>query len=50
MNMVGTPCSAVHFSAATASSVLAGSKLSFGKTAAAPWLMQARLLITMPKQ
>ncbi len=50
MNIVGTPYSEVHRSACTAPSAAAGSKPSAGITIAAPWLVQARLPITMPKQ
>ena len=50
MNMVGTPCSPVQRSASTASSAATGSKPSDGLTIAAPWVTQARLPSTMPKQ
>ena len=50
MNIVGTPYSEVHRSACTASRVAAGSKAGAGMTIAAPWLVAARLPITMPKQ
>ena len=50
MNMVGTPYSDVHRSACTASRVATGSKLSAGMTMHAPWLVAARLPMTMPKQ
>ena len=50
MNMVGTPWSAVHFSAATASSAEIGSNTSAGYTIAEPCVTQARLPSTMPKQ
>ena len=50
MNMVGTPYSAVHRSWVTAFSVAAGSKPAAGITIVAPWLVQPRLAITMPKQ
>ena len=50
MNIVGTPCSAVHFSSDTAASVAAGSNTSPGKTILAPVATQARADITMPKQ
>ena len=50
MNMVGTPCSAVHFSSATAASVAAGSKPSPGNTIFAPTDTHASTASTMPKQ
>ncbi len=50
MNMVGTPYREVQASASTAASVAAGSKAGAGITIAAPWLVQARLPITIPKQ
>ncbi len=50
MNMVGTPYSEVHRSCATARSVASGSKAGAGITMHAPWLVAARLPITMPKQ
>jgi len=50
MNIVGTPCRAVHRSACTASSVARGSKPSEGLTMHEPWVTQARLPSTMPKQ
>ena len=50
MNMVGTPYSEVHRSAATAASVAAGSKDGAGMTMHAPCVVAARLPITMPKQ
>ena len=50
MNMVGTPYSAVHRSWVTACSVAAGSKPAAGITIVAPWLVQPRLAITIPKQ
>lgn len=50
MNMVGTPCSAVQRSSATARSVASGSKASPGKTMHAPVAAQASTDITMPKQ
>ena len=50
MNIVGTPYSDVHRSAATVSSTASGSKASPGTTTQAPRDMQARLPMTMPKQ
>jgi hypothetical protein len=50
MNIVGTPCSAVQRSWATAASVATGSKTSPGKTIAAPTETQASVANTMPKQ
>jgi hypothetical protein len=50
MNIVGTPCSAVQRSSATAASVARGSKTGAGITIVAPWVTQARLPRTMPKQ
>ncbi len=50
MNIVGTPYTAVHFSSATARSVVSGSKPGAGMTIVAPCVMQPRLPITMPKQ
>ena len=50
MNMVGTPYSEVHRSSCTARRVAAGSKPAAGITMQAPWLVAARLPITMPKQ
>ena len=50
MNIVGTPYSDVHASAWTAANVAAGSKDGAGITIAAPWLVAARLPMTMPKQ
>ena len=50
MNMVGTPYSDVHFSAATAASVAAGSNARAGITMHAPWEVAPRFPITMPKQ
>ena len=50
MNIVGTPYSDVHRSAATASSVAAGSKPGAGITMHAPCDVDPRLPITMPKQ
>ncbi|SLI19419.1 Uncharacterised protein [Mycobacteroides abscessus subsp. abscessus] len=40
----------MHFSAATAARVAAGSNDGAGITIAAPWLVAARLPMTMPKQ
>ena len=50
MNMVGTPCSAVQRSFATASSTASGSNASPDRTLAAPCVMAARTPSTMPKQ
>ncbi len=50
MNMVGTPCRPVHRSACTASNVATGSNPSDGLTMQEPWVTQARLPSTMPKQ
>ena len=50
MNIVGTPYSAVHLSSATARSVVSGSKPGAGITIVAPWVVQPRLPITIPKQ
>ena len=50
MNMVGTPYRLVHRSCATAARVAAGSKAGAGITMHAPWLVAARLPMTMPKQ
>ena len=50
MNIVGTPYTPVHRSAAIAFSVASGSKPGAGITIVAPWVVQPRLPITMPKQ
>ena len=50
MNIVGTPCSAVHFSSDAAASVAAGSNTSPGNTIVAPVATQASTDSTMPKQ
>ena len=50
MNIVGTPYTAVQRSSAIACSVTAGSKPGAGITMVAPWLVQPRLAITIPKQ
>ena len=50
MNIVGTPNRLVQRSAATARSVAPASKAAAGYTMQAPWLVAARLPITMPKQ
>ncbi len=50
MNIVGTPYSPVHFSSATQRSVVSGSKPGAGITMVAPWVVQPRLPITIPKQ
>jgi hypothetical protein len=48
--MVGTPYSAVQRSACTAASTAPGSNASAGITMVAPWVVQPRLPITIPKQ
>ena len=50
MNMVGTPCRPVQRSACTVSNTVRASKPSFGYTMALPWVRQARLPSTIPKQ
>ena len=50
MNMVGTPYNDVQRSSATERSVAAGSNEGAGMTMHAPWLVAARLPMTMPKQ
>ena len=50
MNIVGTPYRPVHRSSATARSVTSGSKPGAGITIVAPWVVQPRLPITIPKQ
>ena len=50
MNIVGTPYTAVQRSWLIASSVTPGSKPGAGITIVAPWLVQPRLAITIPKQ
>ena len=50
MNIVGTPYTPVQRSAAIALSVASGSKPGAGITIVAPWDVQPRLPITMPKQ
>ena len=50
MNIVGTPCKPVQRSACTVSSTAWTSKLAPGSTMAAPWVTQAILPRTMPKQ
>ena len=50
MNIVGTPYTAVQRSSATARSVTSGSKPGAGITIVAPWVVQPRLPITIPKQ
>ena len=50
MNIVGTPYTPVHFSAAIVRRVISGSKPGAGITIVAPWVVQPRLPITMPKQ
>ena len=50
MNIVGTPYSAVQRSSSTTRSVVSGSNPGAGMIIAAPWVVQPRLPITMPKQ
>ena len=50
MNIVGTPYTPVQRSAAIARSVVSGSKPGAGITIVAPWVVQPRLPITIPKQ
>ena len=50
MNMVGTPYTAVQPSSAMHRSVVSGSKPGAGMTIVAPWVVQPRLPITIPKQ
>ena len=50
MNIVGTPYRPVHFSSATHRRVVAGSKPGAGITIVAPWVVQPRLPMTIPKQ
>ena len=50
MNIVGTPYTPVQRSSTTARSVTAGSKPGAGITIVAPWVVQPRLPITIPKQ
>ena len=50
MNIVGTPYSEVHDSAATASRVAFGSNEGAGITMHEPWVVAARFPMTMPKQ
>ena len=50
MNMVGTPYSEVQRSVSTERSVAAGSNDGAGMTMQAPWLVAARLPMTIPKQ
>ncbi len=50
MNMVGTPYTPVQRSSATVRKVISGSKPGAGMTMVAPWLVQPRFAITMPKQ
>ena len=50
MNIVGTPYTAVQRSSLIASRVTPGSKPGAGITIVAPWLVQPRLPMTMPKQ
>ena len=50
MNIVGTPYTAVQPSWRWRRRVISGSKPGAGITMVAPWLVQPRLAITMPKQ
>ena len=50
MNIVGTPYTPVQRSSAIARRVTSGSKPGAGITIVAPWVVQPRLPITMPKQ
>ena len=50
MNIVGTPYSDVQRSSCTVRSVASGSNAGAGTTIVAPWVVQPRLPITMPKQ
>ena len=50
MNIVGTPYSAVQRSASIVSRTWVGSNASAGITIVAPWVVQPRLPITIPKQ
>ena len=50
MNIVGTPYTAVHRSSAIVRSVISGSKPGAGITMVAPWVVQPRLPMTIPKQ
>lgn len=49
MNMVGTPCTAVHFSEVRARITFIGENASIG-TKEVPWVMHAMRASTMPKQ
>ena len=50
MNIVGTPYTPVQRSSAMVRSVISGSKPGAGITIVAPWVVQPRLPITIPKQ
>ena len=50
MNIVGTPYTPVQRSSAMVRRVISGSKPGAGITIVAPWVVQPRLPITMPKQ
>ena len=50
MNIVGTPYNDVHRSAAMVASVSPASNAGAGTTIVAPWVVQPKLPITMPKQ
>ncbi len=50
MNIVGTPYTAVQRSSAIVRRVISGSKPGAGITIVAPWVVQPRLPITIPKQ
>ena len=50
MNIVGTPYRPVQRSSSTARNVVSGSNPGAGITIVAPWVVQPRLPITIPKQ
>ncbi len=50
MNIVGTPYTAVHLSDSIAAASVPGRTPGAGITIVAPWVVQPRLPITMPKQ
>ena len=50
MNIVGTPYTPVQRSSCTARSVAVGSNPGPGMTIVAPWVVQPRLPMTIPKQ
>lgn len=49
-NIVGTPCSAVHFSSEIACNTAFGSNVSPGKMIFEPWVTAASMPRTRPKQ